>query len=281
MRDKPRSLARARADKRWCRRGWPRSRDRRCRDRFHRGRGRARDPAALASRAGRRKRRGAPAARRRASPRRDGKAESRAATSASHMGAPRGLRWRGRDSDPWGVISKNAALRASREPQERVDFETPQSLLWRGRAGEGATRLGRHRSAMMTSAFPAAAPRRRWLLFLPFALVVLLAAAWTGVWFYAAARAEAEIAVWRERERQAGRAQDCASHSIGGFSFRIEVRFGGGAFSAQGTPPPPPHPPPPLVAPPVPDPQLLLAGGFRPPPNSPTSGPPPPPRHSS
>src|SRR5258707_986914 len=146
------------------------------------------------------------------------------------MRTPRGLRSRGRDSDPWGVISKNAALRASREPQERVDFETPQSLLWRGRTGEGATKLGRHRSAMMSSAFPAAAPRRRWLLLLPFALVVLLAAAWTGVWFYAAARAEAEIAVWREREQQAGRAQDCASHSIGGRPFSDEVAGGRGLF---------------------------------------------------
>ena len=89
---------------------------------------------------------------------------------------------------------------------------------------------------MSQSAFPAAAPRRRWLLFLPFALVLLLAAAWTGVWFYAAARAEAEIAVWRERERQAGRAQDCASHSIGGYPFRIEVRCGGASFELRGRP---------------------------------------------
>jgi len=89
---------------------------------------------------------------------------------------------------------------------------------------------------MSQSAFPAAAPRRRWPLFLPFALVVLLAAAWTGVWFYAAARAEAEIAVWRARERQAGRAQDCASQSIGGYPFRIEVRCGGASFELKGTP---------------------------------------------
>src|SRR5260221_10569353 len=99
---------------------------------------------------------------------------------------------------------------------------------------------------MMSSAFAAAAPRRRWLLLLPFALVVLLAAAWTGVWFYAAARAEAEIAVWREREQQAGRAQDCASHSIGGYSFFLGVRLGGAPFSRTGPPPPPPPPPPPV-----------------------------------
>src|SRR5262249_32894129 len=89
---------------------------------------------------------------------------------------------------------------------------------------------------MSQSAFPAAAPRRRWVLLLPFALVALLAAAWTAVWFYAAARAEAEIAVWRERERQAGRTQDCASQSIGGYPFRIEVRCGGASFELKGTP---------------------------------------------
>ncbi|MBV8420304.1 MAG: DUF2125 domain-containing protein [Hyphomicrobiales bacterium] len=89
---------------------------------------------------------------------------------------------------------------------------------------------------MSPSVVPAAAPRRRWPLFLPFALMVLLAAAWTAVWFYAAARAEAEIAVWRERERQAGRAQDCASQSIGGYPFRIEVRCGGASFELKGTP---------------------------------------------
>src|SRR5262249_56084723 len=121
-----------------------------------------------------------------------------------------------------------------------------------GRAGEGARKLGRARSAMMSpSAVPAAAPRRRWPLFLPFALMVLLAAAWTGLWFYAAARAEAEIALWRERERQAGRPQDCVSQSIGGFSFRIQERCRGARFVPQGKPPPrlqlppPPAPPPP------------------------------------
>jgi hypothetical protein len=86
-------------------------------------------------------------------------------------------------------------------------------------------------------AYPAVAPRRRrWPLFLPFALVVLLAVAWTGLWFYAAARAETEMAAWRERERQAGRLQDCASQSIGGYPFRIEVRCGGASFELRGTP---------------------------------------------
>src|SRR5260370_31348177 len=74
------------------------------------------------------------------------------------------------------------------------------------------------------------------LLFVPFAVVVVLAAAWSGFWFYAAARAEADLAAWRESAGQAGRAQDCASQSIGGYPFRIEVRCGGARFQLKGAP---------------------------------------------
>jgi hypothetical protein len=77
---------------------------------------------------------------------------------------------------------------------------------------------------------------RRWPLFLVLGLVVALAVAWTGFWFYAAAQAKTEIASWRERERQAGRRQDCASLSVGGYPFRIEVRCADGNFELQGTP---------------------------------------------
>src|SRR5262245_1288137 len=85
-------------------------------------------------------------------------------------------------------------------------------------------------------AHPVLRRRRRWPLFLPFVLVVVLAAGWTGVWFYAAARAETEIAAWRERERQAGREQQCASQSIGGYPFRIEVLCSGAVFELKGSP---------------------------------------------
>ena len=81
-----------------------------------------------------------------------------------------------------------------------------------------------------------AAPRRRWMLFAPFVLVLVLAMGWSALWFYAAHRAEADLAAWRERERQAGRAQDCASQSIGGYPFRIEVRCTGAEFELKGTP---------------------------------------------
>src|SRR5262245_33692174 len=89
---------------------------------------------------------------------------------------------------------------------------------------------------MSLSAFPTAARRRPWPPFLPFPIIVVLAAALTALWFYAAARADGEIALWREREQQAGRAQGCASQSVGGYPFRIEVRCGGASFELKGTP---------------------------------------------
>jgi len=66
--------------------------------------------------------------------------------------------------------------------------------------------------------------RRRWPIVLPFALVVVLAALWSGAWFYLAARVPDAIADWRAREARAGRVLDCGSQTIGGFPFRIEVR---------------------------------------------------------
>jgi hypothetical protein len=80
------------------------------------------------------------------------------------------------------------------------------------------------------------ARRRRWPLLLPFILVALLAVAWTALWFYAAARAQEEIAAWRERERLAGRLQDCASQTISGYPFRIEVRCGAAGLELKGAP---------------------------------------------
>jgi hypothetical protein len=66
--------------------------------------------------------------------------------------------------------------------------------------------------------------RRRWPVFVPFFLVAILAALWTGGWFYIAARAPSAIADWRTREAGAGRLYSCGTQSIGGFPFRIEVR---------------------------------------------------------
>jgi hypothetical protein len=66
--------------------------------------------------------------------------------------------------------------------------------------------------------------RQRWPLFLPFILLVVLAALWSGLWFFASAKAETTLNGWREREAQAGRVYSCEKQSIGGYPFRVEVR---------------------------------------------------------
>jgi hypothetical protein len=70
----------------------------------------------------------------------------------------------------------------------------------------------------------AARPPRRWPIFLPLALVVVLALGWSGFWFYASTRAQAELAAWNKREAAAGRELSCANQDFGGFPFRFELR---------------------------------------------------------
>lgn len=65
---------------------------------------------------------------------------------------------------------------------------------------------------------------RSWRIFFPFAVVLLLAVAWTVFWYRAAQATEATVAAWVEREAAAGRVYSCASRSVGGYPFRIEVR---------------------------------------------------------
>ena len=63
--------------------------------------------------------------------------------------------------------------------------------------------------------------RRRYAI-----LVLLVLAAiggWTGLWIYAANRAEQAIADWRVHEAAAGRDVACGSQRIAGYPFRIEI----------------------------------------------------------
>jgi hypothetical protein len=81
-------------------------------------------------------------------------------------------------------------------------------------------------------------PRRRWLLFAPFAAVVVLAVAWSAAWYVAAGRAEATIAAWMEQEAKLGRVYSCGSRQSGGYPFRIEVRCSDPSVElAKATPP--------------------------------------------
>ena len=69
------------------------------------------------------------------------------------------------------------------------------------------------------------APRRRkpWIIAVPLGLLLLIAAVWSGLWFYAANRAEAEIEAWIQREATLGRAWSCTDRSLAGFPFRFEL----------------------------------------------------------
>jgi hypothetical protein len=65
--------------------------------------------------------------------------------------------------------------------------------------------------------------RRRWPLVL-IALLVVVGAVWAGGWGYGAGVAERTLEGWKAREAKAGRVYNCASQSIGGFPFGIEMR---------------------------------------------------------
>lgn len=74
-----------------------------------------------------------------------------------------------------------------------------------------------------TAATGTSAPRRQWRVFIPIALVLVLAAGWSGAWFYAADRAGTEIDAWIEREAAQGRVWTCGERELGGFPFRFEL----------------------------------------------------------
>jgi hypothetical protein len=66
--------------------------------------------------------------------------------------------------------------------------------------------------------------RRRWPIFLPFGLLILLAVVWSGIWYFAARAAERNIAAWIEAEARQGRVYTCTDRRFGGYPFRIELR---------------------------------------------------------
>lgn len=69
-------------------------------------------------------------------------------------------------------------------------------------------------------------PRRRplWRLFMLPVLLIIAAAAWSAFWFYAASQVDVRADAWRAQEAKSGRFYDCASRSVAGFPFRLEVR---------------------------------------------------------
>jgi hypothetical protein len=77
----------------------------------------------------------------------------------------------------------------------------------------------------------AAGRRPRWGIFIAPILLLILALAWSGFWFYAASQAETAADAWRAQEAKSGRVYDCAKRSIGGFPFRFEVQCSGASVA--------------------------------------------------
>src|SRR3984885_13673538 len=85
---------------------------------------------------------------------------------------------------------------------------------------------------------PAAPPRRRlWPVVLPIC-VVILAAVWCALWYYAAGIADRTMSGWIAREATAGRVYTCGSQTISGFPFRIEADCATAGATISSTQPP-------------------------------------------
>jgi hypothetical protein len=79
--------------------------------------------------------------------------------------------------------------------------------------------------------------RRRWPIVL-IGLLVVLGGLWAGAWHYGAGIAERTLDGWKAREAKAGRTYACASQSIGGFPFGIEVRCTDASAELRSNQPP-------------------------------------------
>jgi hypothetical protein len=79
------------------------------------------------------------------------------------------------------------------------------------------------------------APWRPWLIALPTVGLVLLAAGWSGFWYFSAGKAQASLDEWRSREANAGRVYRCDEESFGGYPFRIELECRNPLVEDRGT----------------------------------------------
>ncbi len=79
--------------------------------------------------------------------------------------------------------------------------------------------------------------RRRWPTVL-IVLLVVLAGLWAGAWHYGAGVAERTIEGWKAREAKSGRVYTCATQTIGGFPFGVELRCADAGAELTSTRPP-------------------------------------------
>ena len=79
------------------------------------------------------------------------------------------------------------------------------------------------RSAAPSVAVHSRPPRRLWTFLGPVAAIVVVAAGWSALWYYAANVADRTLAGWVAREAAGGRIYTCGSEGISGFPFRIQT----------------------------------------------------------
>ena len=85
----------------------------------------------------------------------------------------------------------------------------------------------------------ASRPRRRpWGILAAVGIVIVLAAGWCGLWYYAAAVANRTLDGWVAREAAAGRVYACGSQGVSGFPFRIQTRCVTASAALNGLQPP-------------------------------------------
>jgi hypothetical protein len=99
-------------------------------------------------------------------------------------------------------------------------------------------RIDDPRMAKRATAGPFPRRRRLRLLVGSIAIVVASAAAWCGLWYYAAAVADRTLAGWVAREAAAGRVYSCGSEGISGFPFSIRTRCVRAAAAFNSNQPP-------------------------------------------
>lgn len=105
--------------------------------------------------------------------------------------------------------------------------------------GESPLNMMRPRAQRVRKDGVATRPRRRlWPVLLPLGVVVVLAAGWSWLWYYAASVADDTLANWMAREAAAGRVYSCGSQAITGFPFRIQAHCVAAAAQINSNQPP-------------------------------------------
>ena len=103
----------------------------------------------------------------------------------------------------------------------------------------GQSPMNMMRTAPLPQRRRAGPPRRRrlWPFILPVA-IILLAAGWTWLWYYAAGIASEAEAGWIQREAALGRVYACGAQSIGGFPFSFTSNCDQAAAAFESNNPP-------------------------------------------